>query len=376
MKPPQYTTCVDRDDYVELNLSAETIAIVAALVLALPLGPAAVIAALPVAIPVAISAMLKICDYLLNGKLVCLGGDRCAIGRITAFETVAQKSGEEKLDNDFSINIMLAPHQLADFATGGDKKANYDFALTGPQGELIREQADMPLPREPNADGGFTDRYRPTTTTFPDSSMPSFSPGTAQNDLPFHVPIFHTEIEGERTRAVCEAIRRLSGLGIPGLCGWKPLGIPIGRVICIIVGTILFPVILAAIVTAWFAGSDDNRDFQNAGQLQRGECVVINGRWVYDAGHAGYNEIHAVKRIQKLPPGSCSQPRFQAVWNRWCQRTDEVPPVPVEGPDPTPADMTPEQEGVWNAQLEPVNRWVLHPLLDGCEEQEPIPVPK
>ncbi len=77
-----------------------------------------------------------------------------------------------------------------------------------------------------------------------------------------------------------------------------------------------------------------------------------------------------------MPAGSCEPRVFESLYARGCDRTGEVPPVPIEAADPKPEGMTPEQEGVWTAQLRPTNRWVFHPALDGCDEEEPIPVPQ
>src|SRR5207247_9635092 len=99
-----------------------------------------------------ISALQKVCDYMLHGKLVCHDGDHCAFGHIAQFETVADKHGAlgflDKIDNDFSMNLLLAPHALTAFASGADNAPRNQNYLTvrddvvahpGCQGYLIRE---------------------------------------------------------------------------------------------------------------------------------------------------------------------------------------------------------------------------------------------
>jgi hypothetical protein len=86
MSAPQYTTCVQPEDYKQPDLpggSMSTWGDIYSIVSGGGLG-----------------LLKRICEYLLNGKLVCLGGDKCAIGRMAAFNTVDDKSGFEKLDND------------------------------------------------------------------------------------------------------------------------------------------------------------------------------------------------------------------------------------------------------------------------------------
>jgi hypothetical protein len=80
MAAPQYTTCVQPQDYKDPNLPSGNFLVA--------LGQ--------VIIGGGLDVLLKVCDYLLHGKLVCLGGDRCAIGRLASFETVDDKSGFEK----------------------------------------------------------------------------------------------------------------------------------------------------------------------------------------------------------------------------------------------------------------------------------------
>lgn len=370
MPGPQYTSCVDRKDYKNPNFDAETIIAAAGLVYALATGGLSLIATLFAAM----AALLKVCEYILHGKLVCLGGEQCAIGRVTAFETVDDKSGLDKLDNDFGINMLLAPHDLGIFAQGGDQKKNYERVTTdGMQGNLITEQADMPVPRESSTGQWHSPKYRPTFTTYPDRSFITYEPFLGSKGTPYDVPILHCEIEGERARQVCGTLHDLAGLGIPGLCKFKLGPIPLGKIVCALIATVLAPIVIAALIAAWILGSEDNRDVDGAGELGRGECILVRGRWVYDAGHQGWNEIHAVFSVQRIASTECDWGTFQKEWDRWCQRTGEVPPREPGGTRPT--IMTPAQEQVYDAQLQPENRWHFHPLVDGCAPKPTEPEP-
>ena len=166
------------------------------------------------------------------------------------------------------------------------------------------------------------------------------------------------------------------------MCRIKVFGIPVGRWACAVVAALLAPAILAALAIAWAAGSDDNRDFDNAGSLSRGDAVIIRGRWVYDAGHSGWNEFHPVISVQKMSeqevkdnfePGR-SWTHFDDLYGRWCYQTGIVPPPADTGARPT--GMTPEQGAVYDAQQQPENQWEWHPLVDGCmprHEDDPNP---
>jgi len=390
MAAPQYTSCVQPEDYHDIDLTAEEITVavgvVGAIIATIAAGPAGLVV-LFVSLVAGMSALLKLCDYLLGGKLVCLGSDECGIGRITKFETVENdKSGFEKIDNDFCINILLTPHDLGEFQRGDNtsdhRLDNYTKVANDPmQGRLIAEQRNpdgtplMPLPHDGAADTTESPsaRYAAYDTEFWDYTFgdPVVAPTSATK--PISVPVLHTEIEGNRLFYVCTTLNAL-GNPIPGFCSWKPLGIPIGHWVCSIVLAVLAPIVLAALATAWALGSDDNRDFEGAGSLAKGDQILIYGRWVYDAGHGGNNELHAVKGLQKLDSikhwsDFNGAQDFMNWHDRWCRLISEAPPgYPPTGE--SAQGLTTEQQQVQDQQHQPENRWIIHPLLDGCMPSE------
>jgi hypothetical protein len=328
---------------------------------------------------------LVICDYLLGGKLVCLGGDRCAIGRVTKMETPADKSFPDSIDNDFSINLLLSPHELGEFAFH-TRIDNYNAVKNdGLQGVLITEQPGMPIPREEDtvsSDPNPSPRYHGYTTDYPSSSYISYDPSQSPFQVPgsdqgFQVPVLHLEMEGSRIRDVCAVVSAF----------WAPVhntvcSIPfIGPVLCFIASILalpFLPLLLAAVTAAWFAASDGNADdarVGGGGPLELGDRIVVSGRWVYDAGHVGWNEFHPVKTLQKVDEQS-----YQAATNvgelsgQWCALIVEVPPA--EPPGVRPVGMTPGQTTVYDNQLQPENRWFYHPVIDGCEPDEGPPPPR
>ncbi len=356
MSAPMYTTCVNPADYREPDLPEGDFLE--------SLGSAIAIGGLEV--------LKNACNYMLHGKLVCLGGHRCAIGRVGGFETVADKSGMDKLDNDFSINLVLCPVDLEVFQRGDAHLIdNYNLAILGPQGWLITEQSGMPVPRETAADQKPSIRYSPTHVGFDDFTFgtPVVAPTAGQQQIP--VPVLHCEIEGDRAFTVCTAFAGFWDPISDTICSFNPFGIPIGKLACFLISLAVAPVVAAIFTTAWIAGSNDNRDFDGAGSLTVGQTVVITGRWSYDASHQGWNELHAVKSVQKIDdPAVCDWATFNDLRQRWCDRTSEVPPP--SDPGKRPAGMTPPQSAIYDAQLDPANRWILHPSVDGCQPpQEP-----
>ncbi len=360
MSAPQYTNCVDRGDYEEPSFGPEIFVVIAGLVYAITTFGISII----LSMAAAMSALMKVCDYILNGKLVCLEADVCAVGHVASFETVDDKSGVNRIDNDFSINLLLAPHHLSEFANG-TQEANYKWLVKDTTswghddlpGKLVTEQSGMPLPREPV--GGR--RYAGTFKTYSNSNYISWEDPPTPGK-PFDVPVFHCEIEGERARAVCSTLAGLAS-PIPGLrafCRLKVFGIPVGRWVCSLVAAALAPIILAALGIAWLAGSDDNRSFDDAGSLKRGDPVIIRGRWCYDAGHSGWNEIHAVTSVQKIENDTdLTGSLFKDAIAHWCFLTAQVPPI--TDPGVRPQGMTPDQTTVYDNQQRPENQWVVAP---------------
>jgi hypothetical protein len=365
MAAPQYTSCVDRKAYKDPGLPKggffES------------LGSAIIGGGLDI--------LLKVCDYILHGKLVCLGGDRCAIGRVASFETVDDKSGFEKIDNDFSINLALCPNPLSGLQPGiKNRIPNHHGEEKNKQGELIKEQADMPQPREVETDSNkvISARFTGTFTkihTFLSLSNPIPEKIANESDsTTWHVPVFHCEIEGERANLVCAAANALWGPISDTVCRIKIFGIPIGKLVCFLISVPFALAILPILAAAWVAGSSDNRDFDGGGDLKADDLVLIRGRWVYDAGHSGWNELHPVKHIQKIPDDkACTWESFDELHDRWCGETAKVPPHASATPGMKPQDMTPEQEAIYDAQLAPENRWVFHPEIDGCEPMDNEP---
>jgi hypothetical protein len=343
---------------------------------------------------------------------------------VAGFETVAQKSFPDTIDNDFTINLLLAPWDLKFFA-GVEKNVGYSAVVNDPspnsQGSLIAEQHDMPVPREADADSWGKDSagnpmkhsisYGGHFETFPDQAHVTYNPPlplpfVPSNTKPYDVPVLHCEIEGERAHQVCDMLDALS-YPLPGMKSFCKKNW-FTKLLCKVVQWFMTPAIVPALTTAWFKGSSDNRDYMGGGSLQRGDFVAISGRWCYDAGHVGYNEIHPVRYIQLLPEGSAKPGDF----DEWCQRINEVPPGGAgagagtggagagapgggpggggpgggghggghgggggHGPGGGTTALTDDQQRVADEQRKPWSRWVLHPLVDGCARKEEEPQP-
>jgi hypothetical protein len=131
---------------------------------------------------------------------------------------------------------------------------------------------------------------------------------------------------------------------------------------------------LIAAAAAWLLADDGSLSDAGGGDIGLGEPIVVRGRWAFDSAHSGYNEIHAVRTVHKtfpIPPHDMSA--LVAFHNEWCSELARVPPPGRGGPhtpDPTGgADVpfTHDQRTTYEAQQKDENRWVYHPVIDGCE---------
>lgn len=454
--PGQYTHCVDRNAYQDV--------------------PGVLDAGFP--------AMLEflLCEYLLGGKLVCLGGDQCAIGIVVGLEAVgAGKKGLEALDNDFSFNVLLAPFEPNDFGAYGPPtppdtniiephRVRDDLVRNGPLGWLMVDSVNpttLPPPIDQSGAPGWpSDKTQPRgKATWPvdgygvlrkllgphkvedvgiegdnlhklydaPTKPDTWNPPPAGPETYVPLPVLHCECEGSRIYFVCQAMMPFldllqgkfpGGLPSPGeichaVAKWLPWPFnKLVKAVCALaedlvaipIAIALAPAMAAAFATAWEASQAFDDLFVTgpvAKQIHIGDVVIVHGRWDWDAGHSGHTELHPVKSIQKLmtpsgslppemrppsdlsssPPANVNYDPRQALpkdvashirdtHQRWCRLVSEAPPPPdprhPDGLSPAQLDsMNPDQLGVWAAQRQPTNSWVVHPSIDGCTADNP-----
>jgi hypothetical protein len=399
------TRCVNAEDYEPLSYLAEGIVLVASLIAAIFTFGLFLI----VSMAAAFAALRKVINYILYGKLVCLGGDRCAIGWIVEIEPVGyKKSFAENMDDDYTLNVLLAPSSLLDFerdagafdnklGDSGDAAAHqravvarrtakvlgHITAHAEVQGDLLGELfgADMPEPRGPadffgHRHGYYTWFEGPQIGSrfLDDDENQVHVPLTKSLKGQFPVPVLHAECEGSRAKTLLDVLDNFPpGLGF--VCEiWL-----IGPIVCAIVSALLAPLILGLLAIAWAAADAGDPADVGDGTIAVGDLVVLKGRWVWDAGHSGYNELHPLKTLQKIPvPASGADPwsdfkSFDSFREEWCSKVTEAPWS--ELPGLKPQGMTPEQETIWDNQQQPENDWELHPYVDGSKPPPPPPSP-
>lgn len=324
----QYTRCTSPTNYIGAP-AAQAIIGAALAALLLVFGAAIV----PGVLLVALGALIAFCRWWLYDRLICLDGDVCAAGMLLTVEPPTGKSGLERFDTDYSINLVFPPHLVG--ATQADVEND------GFEGNLIKEQ---PAIAARNLDWqGYTSRQWANY------------PSTA---------VLHGEFEGAGIYDLLQTC--LAALPVAAAAA-VVCTIPIfGWIACLILLLIAAIIVVAGIVVALNDTANPSDVDANLGELHvndptgRGaDILVVKGTWVYDSFHEGWNEIHPIKHCQRIGTwdGSWSFVGDVNAWVKgWCDAIASAT-----------ADLTVNNQG------KPENQWTIHPVIDGCRPDDNKP---
>jgi hypothetical protein len=320
----QYTKCVGVGNYI--GYSAVQVLIGAALG-AIPLLAGASV--VPGVLLILLTAILAYCRWWLYGRLICLGGDVCAVGYVLTVEPPSEKSFLDRFDTDFSFNLVPAPNRLG--ATQAEVEASF-------QGNLVAEPSGI---KANNLDwAGHS------------AAQWSNYPQTA---------VLHCEFEGggvyDLMIAVLAALAFAAAAAI--VCA-----IPVfGWIACLILNLIAAAITLVGIVVGLTDTASPSDIDPNLGELHvndptgRGaDILVVQGTWVYDSAHEGWNEIHPIKHCQRIGTYEGNWNDYgdgTALRNRWCEAVGQASdPLTIANQD------------------KPENTWTIHPVIDGCQPDD------
>jgi hypothetical protein len=195
-----------------------------------------------------------------------------------------------------------------------------------------------------------------------------------------------------------------AGCAIGGIFG--PIGCAIGAIIGAILGGALGGGAAAAIGAIAAFNSDPgnvqdaNVGDQALGPIRANDWVVVYGHHVYDGFHEGWHELHPLMAVMKINQKDPSQ---YLEWNPNFPDGGPIPPdrddMPAEIRNLQVDDMRKglasqkfERRARWlkekwcrlvrerfdgatqHRQAQPDMRWTIHPLVDGCQAEEPPPI--
>jgi hypothetical protein len=317
----QYTKCISIKNHIG---GAVVQTIIGAAIAALPIILFGGAIAPGVGV-IALTAIIAYCRWWLYDRLVCLGGNECAVGWVSKVEPPSKKSGLDMFDTDYSFNLVLAPH------TEGATQATVES--DGLQGDLIKKHVPDDWDFSGMSEGQFANR--PTAA-------------------------LHCEFEGGGVYDLMIAC--LAALPV-ATAATVACSIPIiGWIACAVLGAVAAVIVVVGIVVALNDTGDPNDVDAGLGEIHandptgRGaDILVVRGTWVYDSAHEGWNELHPILQCQRIGTwtGSWSVDTRTYV-DHWCN-----------------ALATAEDPGTVTAQLQPENQWEVHPVIDGCTPSPP-----
>lgn len=360
----QYTHCIPRSEFgggeTDVGAAAQGLAggfvggfivgaIVATGITALTGGGAVVFFGIALAFAAAgaiYGAFEGFCGWWLNCRLVCIHSDQCVIGQVMAIDTPSSKRGGSWYDNDYDIDLLLAPHRIGDTCV--------DIQGDGLQGMFLEEQPEtMGLPHTEC----WNSKYFVSDPGGTDGGAQDHCPTGPSGSTILCTPLLHCEFEGSRVSDICSA-GKFTAIVIGAVIA---ICIISGGTACLVAAIVAIILLILVWLAALFASHDgspaDAATDTASGTLhaadnhgQPGDCVVITGDWVYDSGHQGWNEIHPVKSVQIHPgycPGDEDVAAFKAnIYDVWCNLIHQAQaPQTIQEQD------------------KPANQWVVHPLL-------------
>jgi hypothetical protein len=388
------TRCVSVSKHVGLNT---TILAGGAAILAILAGAILV----PLAAVVILGAVIAYCLWWLYDRLICLGGEKCAIGLLGNVEPPEKKSGLDALDTDFSINLILAPHNIQELPP--------DYLSTpAPPGlttEQHRQRFKEALHRRIADDGIQGELIKEQSTTADEKTifgakrfdfLGYFSTAGGSSVLHHHQPYLHCEFEGGGVHTLLQAAYAALAVATAAAIA---CAIPfLGWVVCTILSIVAAVISIAGLIAALndkgkptVVGSERN-ELHNMSDI-----LFVRGDWVFDSAHEGWNELHPLKHCQIVARATYARPDvvdwdlaiapFMVGSGKWAWQAGKL--VKTTG------DAKPEDWKAWVAsyceaskrasspltvdnQRRPEHLWEIHPEVDGCrpepENGEPDPI--
>ena len=332
----QFTRCVDPASwkprsYWLITLQSLILAPFAAL---LALGAGKPWCLLIVAEITGLSWVIAYCRHFLYHRLICLGGDQDVIGAIISISPPPPFT-EFDWDNDYSINLLLENTAFGVNQTDAQQSLPYGY-LIAPQDVIT----NPPVSRNTSGHEALDKK------------------GTGLKSASLH-----SEFEGAGNYDLMQVAQGMLGFAVGALLACVLLPWPLDIVLSIgLAALALLGFLLGAILSKTVRQGDPSDVDPDIGTLEpngeegddglgRGaDIVYVQGTWVYDPLHKGWNEIHPIKVCTKV--------------GKWDGDWSEQPPDLIlrvrHGFEVAQAEETKVNQAL------PEHQWEIHPNLDGC----------
>jgi hypothetical protein len=308
------------------------------------LGPAAALLALAMGMPWCLLIVAEIsglvwliayCRHFLYHRLICLGRDRDVIGAVVSVSPPPPFT-EFDWDNDYSINLLL---QNTEYGVKQEVAQE-----SQPYGELIAPQDVITNPPVSRKTPGHYARDE-------------FGTGLCCATL-------HAEFEGAGNYDLLQISQAMLAFALAALAACVFLPWPANVILGWGLGLLaLLGWLIGAILSKTVREGDPSDVDPDIGTLHtndkpgddglgRGaDIVYVQGTWVYDPLHDGWNEIHPIKICTKI-----------GTWDgSWSEQAPDIILRARNGFESAQADETRAN------QRRPEHNWLVHPELDGCD---------
>ncbi|MDQ3935008.1 MAG: hypothetical protein M3340_10325 [Actinomycetota bacterium] len=337
----QYTECIEPSRYRRRSfwdMSAMAAAVTAAFASLAVAKPWCMLFAIPI-FPLVLTIVY--CRNWLYERLICLGGDVSVVGAaISVSEPKGILEWPPDWDNDYSVNLLLK---------GTEFGVLPEVAWESEYGELIAPHGAI------TALGSEVPQYEKKGILARDEATATESAA------------LHCEFEGDGNYQLLQICQGALGFAIAAVLACVFLPTPADLVVAIGLSALaillaLIGAILAKLVNPG-SPSDVNPDIPTIhtnsgpgenGQGEGADVLYIEGTWVFDPLHEGWNEIHPIKVCTIVgEPGG-----WDGDWS-----TQPAPDVILRIQQAFEVARAP---GTQTAQARPEHQWQVHPELDAC----------
>lgn len=327
----QYTRCIEPSEYVR-DIDHRIVALIQSLLVGAT-GTAVALAqsrldCWPILLELlGVAWVLAYCRLFLYERLICLGDDQDAVGVVVSVDG-SHLSGFP--DNDFNVNLLPEPNEFG--ALRDEVKGS------SPYGFLVHEQDKIMTAGLPTA--GHTSRDEAT--------------GKESETL-------HCEFEGGGAYVllIASEVAFAATAAALILCVYLPPIPGLSQIITALAVLALLALVLGGLIGLGTGGSPSDvnpnlgeihtNDDPNNGMGAGADILYIQGAWVYDPWHEGWNEIHPVKVCTKI--------------GKWTGDWDLPPDVILRVKSQFEVANAPETKA---NQGRPEHQWKIHPALDAC----------
>jgi len=346
----QYTRCIAPGLFVERTLA---MLLIRAAVLS-PLSAVIALAAghwycwLYVAEIYGMALVIAYCRNWLYERLICLGGDVSALGAIVEVNGAKTALFDVDWDNDFTLSLVLQNTPFGVLQAEAQEIAPYGYLIKGQ--DVIR---NPPVNR---------DTPGLTAVDRNDAAHPG---GTGKE-----CAVLHIEFEGSGNYDLLQVAEAGLAFSVAALLACL-LPWPVGLVLSVGLAILgLLALLLGAIIGNSNRPGDPADVNPNLGELHSNndpndglgygaDILYVEGTWVYDSLHEGWNEIHPVKVCTKM---GC----WKGDWNDIFCTGEDMPTPPEVVQRLQHGFQVARAEETRINQARPEHQWRVHPALDAC----------